>query len=356
MTKWEKGVEPFYNRQSDSSVLEKIEVLKNELKSDVVILGHHYQHNDIVRFADYTGDSLVLSQKAAAADKKHIVFCGVEFMAECAHILARDDQHVHLPRKDAGCSMADMATVQQLTEVWQELSRQIRDVIIPITYINSSADIKAFVGEHGGIVCTSANAPKIFEWALNQGQRILFLPDQFLGKNTALAYGFKESDMTVVSPGFSASVKDKKVFLWDGYCSVHRLFDLAYIKSLRTEYPEIKIIVHGECTAEVVKEADNYGSTSVIIREVSNSAPGTVWGVGTEEHLVNRLRERFQDKTILSLSDGGYQCATMSLIRPEDLLCVLQEIKADKYRHILKVPQDIKQNTALALSRMLEIS
>lgn len=355
MTKFEKGVEPFYNKENDPSVLEKIEALKNELADDVVILGHHYQENDIVRFADHTGDSLVLSQKAAAADKKHIVFCGVEFMAECADILAKDDQCVHLPRKDAGCSMADMAKVEQLSAVWELLAAE--DVIIPITYINSSADIKAFVGEHGGIVCTSANAPKIFKWAMSKGQRILFLPDQFLGKNTALAYGFKESDMTLVGPGISPeSVKDKKIFLWDGYCSVHRLFDLDYVKTLRVKYPEIKIIVHGECRSELVQEADNYGSTSVIIREISNSAPGTVWGVGTEEHLVNRLRESFPDKTILSLSDGGYQCATMSLIRPEDLLSVLQEIKDEKYSHILQVPQEIKTNAALALSRMLEIS
>jgi len=357
MTKWEKGVQPYMDTHGDKIILDKIRTLKNELSDKIVILGHHYQRDDIMRFADFRGDSLVLSRQAAETDRENIVFCGVRFMAECADILARENQKVFLPNANAGCSMADMANVDEVQKTWNYLLKYVSGKIIPVTYINSSAEIKAFVGKNGGIVCTSSNAPKIFDWALTRGDHVLFLPDQFLGMNTALHSGLSKDDYIILDENIRPlDLKKRKVFLWNGYCSVHKLFSPSYIQKLKIEYPNIQIVVHGECRHEVVQMADHYGSTSTIIKKVKDSPAGSVWGIGTEEHLVHRLATQHPDKIILSLSASGYQCETMSMITPENLLTVLQEIRDGAENHRLTVDQSVKPDAMAALRRMLEIS
>ena len=270
MERFEKGVEAYTSTTSDPDVLKQIAELKEDLKDDLVILGHHYQRDDVIQFADVTGDSLILSQKAAEMKKKHIVFCGVYFMAECADILTSEEQNVYLPDLRAGCAMADMAKINDVEMIWKHLTAGTDEKIIPVTYINSSADIKYFVGKNDGIICTSSNAPKVFDWAMEKGQKILFLPDQFLGINTAIAKGIPEERTFLLDrlPDEDAITKST-IFLWNGYCSVHKRFKLDDIVKRRAEYPGINIVVHGECTADVVKAADAFGSTSVIIKMVS---------------------------------------------------------------------------------------
>lgn len=356
MEKFEKGVSPFNNISSDARVLEEISRLKEELKDELIILGHHYQRDDVIRFADVTGDSLVLSQKAADMNKKHIVFCGVYFMAECADILTSDEQKVYLPDMQAGCAMADMATIEEVERVWNHLTSLTDDKIIPITYINSSADIKYFVGKNDGIICTSSNAAKIFDWAMERGKKILFLPDQFLGINTALSKNIPASDIFLLDQlPDSKTVQHSKVFLWNGYCSVHKRFRLQDVLKRRAEHPNIKIVVHGECSADVVKAADAFGSTSTIIQLISDSPDGSEWAVGTEQHLVQRLVERFPNKKIFPISETGYQCVTMSMITPEKLLQTLKEIKNEESDHIVRVDEEIKNYAKIALIRMLSL-
>ena len=354
MIRFEKGVEAYSSVQSDPDLLKEIAELKDDLKDDLVILGHHYQRDDVIQFADVTGDSLILSQKAAEMKKKHIIFCGVYFMAECADILTGDDQTVYLPDLRAGCAMADMAKIADVEMIWEHLTSGTNEKIIPVTYINSSADIKYFVGKNDGIICTSSNAPRIFDWAMEKGQKILFLPDQYLGLNTALSKGIPE-DKTFLLDRFpdEADIENTTVFLWNGYCSVHKRFRLDDITKRRAEYPGITIVVHGECTADVVKASDAFGSTSTIIKMVSNADSGSVWAIGTEQNLVQRLQDRFPDKTILPLSENGFQCVTMSLITPEKLLETLKEIKAGDMTHRVRVESNIKDYAKTALMRML---
>jgi quinolinate synthase len=354
MKQFEKGVEAYISKKSEPDVLRQIADLKEELKDDLVILGHHYQRDDVIRFADVRGDSLILSQKAAEMKKKHIVFCGVYFMAECADILTDDDQTVYLPDLRAGCAMADMAKISDVEMIWEHLTSGTREKIIPVTYINSSADIKYFVGKNDGIICTSSNAPRIFDWAMERGSKILFLPDQYLGMNTALTKGIPESKIFTLDRFTDEdAIKNSTVFLWNGYCSVHKRFKLDDIKKRREEHPGIKIVVHGECTADVVKAADAFGSTSVIIKMISDAPDGSVWAVGTEQHLVNRLRQDNPGKTILPLSESGFQCVTMSMITPEKLLETLQEIKRGETAHRVQVDKKIKDYAKIALMRML---
>ncbi|MCF7832842.1 MAG: quinolinate synthase NadA [Candidatus Marinimicrobia bacterium] len=356
MNKFEKGVSPFIPKESDPAILEQIASLKDELKDDLVILGHHYQRDDVIRFADVSGDSLILSQKAAEMKKKHIVFCGVYFMAECADILSDEDQKVYLPDMRAGCSMADMANINDVEVIWKHLTSGTNDKIIPVTYINSSAEIKYFVGKNDGIICTSSNASRIFDWAMERGSKILFLPDQFLGMNTAISQGIPESEIfTLDRLPLAQKIKKSKVFLWNGYCSVHKRFTLNDVISRRNEYPGINIVVHGECTADVVKASDAFGSTSTIIKIITEAKKGSVWAVGTEQHLVQRLKKRFPDKTILPLSESGFQCVTMSLITPEKLLNTLKEIKTGSTEHEIRVDPEIKHYAKIALIRMLAL-
>ncbi|MCD6337181.1 MAG: quinolinate synthase NadA [Candidatus Marinimicrobia bacterium] len=356
MIKFEKGVSPFVPTESDPGILEEIAVLKEELKDDLVILGHHYQRDDVIRFADVTGDSLILSQKAANMKKKHIVFCGVYFMAECADLLSADDQKVYLPDMRAGCAMADMANIKEVEMIWDHLTKGTKEKIIPITYINSSADIKYFVGKNDGIICTSSNAARIFDWAMERGKKILFLPDQYLGINTAISKSISEDAIfTLDRLPDEKAIEKSQVFLWNGYCSVHKCFTLDDVTKRRNEYPGINIVVHGECTADVVKASDAFGSTSTIIKMITDSENGSVWAVGTEQHLVQRLAKRFPDKTIMPLSESGFQCVTMSMITPEKLLATLKEIKHGGTKHEVCVSPEIKHYAKTALMRMLDL-
>jgi len=356
MIKYEKGVSAFKSIESDPVILDEIAVLKEELKDDLVILGHHYQRDDVIRFADVTGDSLILSQKAVEMKKKHIVFCGVYFMAECADILSDDDQKVYIPDMRAGCAMANMANIKDVEMIWEHLTSGTKEKIIPVTYINSSADIKYFVGKNDGIICTSSNASRIFDWAMERGSKILFLPDQFLGINTAISKGIPESAIfTLDRLPDEKAIEVSQVFLWNGYCSVHKRFTLDDVTKRRNEYPGIKIVVHGECTADVVKASDAFGSTSTIIKMITESEKGSVWAVGTEQHLVQRLTDRFPDKTIVPLSESGFQCVTMSMITPEKLLNTLKEIKEGITEHEVRVAPEIKHYAKTALIRMLAL-
>ena len=284
----------------------RIKAAKKILGQKVVILGHHYQRDEVIQFADYTGDSFKLSQYAASQkDAEYIIFCGVHFMAETADILTNNDQNVILPNMTAGCSMSDMAITDDVLDCWDDLNSIVKDQIItPITYMNSTADIKALCGENDGVVCTSSNAKKTFEWALEKQGKILFLPDQHLGRNTALRMGVTNGEIIVWDPfkslgGNSVEDIDKsRIILWKGHCSVHTRFTFEQIKKARVKHPDVKVIVHPECTPDVVDNADVYGSTEFIIDEVSNSKPGTSWAIGTEINLVKRLAKENQDKNI----------------------------------------------------------
>src|SRR5262244_552505 len=280
----------------DNSLDERIALARARLGTDAVILGHHYQRDEVVKFADFRGDSLKLSQQAAAADAKYIVFCGVHFMAESADILRRGNQIVVLPDLNAGCSMADMADIGQVEACWSELSG-VTDTskIIPVTYMNSTAAIKSFTGEHGGSICTSSNAAAVMKWAFGRGEKVLFLPDEHLGRNTGYRMGIPLEDMIVWDPyqelgGNTAdAVQKARIILWKGYCSVHQRFTPKQIARVRYEHPGIRVIVHPECRFDVAQAADQIGSTEGIIKAIESAPAGSEWAVGTEIHLVNRL-------------------------------------------------------------------
>jgi len=336
---------------------------KERLGKTLVILGHHYQRDEIVRYADYTGDSLKLARIAASLrDVKYIVFCGVHFMAESADILANEGQIVILPDLEAGCSMADMAMIEQVEECWDCLISSGGDRIVPVTYINSSAEVKAFCGRHNGIVCTSSNAEAVFKWAFNDGRRILFLPDEHLGRNTAhFKLGLPLDSMVVWDPAKmnggidKEGLKKAKIVLWKGFCSVHMQFNEEQIYSLKKLYPGIKIIVHPECKFEVVKNSDVVGSTEFIIKQVTESPAGSAWGVGTEIHLVNRLAKNNPDKLIKCLNSYHCLCATMFRISPERLLWALENLADGKVVNMISVAKEIKEYSLIALNRMLSV-
>ncbi|GAB4012629.1 MAG: quinolinate synthase NadA [Bdellovibrio sp.] len=347
---------------SDADVLVELKKIKNELKDKVVVLGHHYQQDDIISYADVTGDSLALSQEAAKLDKPYIIFCGVHFMAETADILAQAGQQVILPDLKAGCSMADMAQRDDIDQCWSFLTQSTQEKIVPITYINCAATLKSFVGENGGTICTSSNAQKIIEWAFTQGQKLLFFPDQHLGRNTCYKMGIPPSDMVTYNPklpngGLTADqVQKAKVILWYGYCSVHQGFTLDHIHALRKKSPKTHILVHPECNFEVVKAADEAGSTSYIINRVKAMPAGSEIAIGTEINLVNRLAHQFPDKKIFSLSPYQCLCTTMYRVRPRWLLASFRAIKEDKPINVIRVPEETKRYSQIALERMLELS
>ncbi len=326
----------------------------------LVILGHHYQQDDVIRFADFTGDSLKLSQIAAAQkDAEYVVFCGVHFMAESADILTDDRVVVILPDLSAGCSMADMAALDQLEEAWDVLTTSADAKIIPITYVNSSAAIKAFCGAHDGACCTSSNARMVLEWAFRQGDKVLFLPDQHLGRNTAYAMGVPLDAMAVYDPhepdgGLApADIERTEVYLWKGHCSVHQLFTAAQCDEIRRQDPEFQVIVHPECDWSVVQKADQAGSTEYIIKTVSASPPGSKWAVGTEIHLVERLARQLPDKTVRSLAPIQCLCTTMYRISPPHLLWALDRLAAGEVVNQVSVDPETKQLALTALDRML---
>jgi quinolinate synthase len=338
-----------------------------------VILGHHYQRDEVIKFADYTGDSYKLARQVSRhPDADFIVFCGVHFMAESADVLSADHQQVILPDLAAGCSMSDMADSDQLQQCWEDLEAmlgaepagapQARRRVVPVTYINSAAAIKAFVGEHGGVVCTSSNAGATLKWAWERGDRILFLPDQHLGRNTGYKLRVPLEEMVVWDPneiwgGLEPdAVARARMILWKGHCSVHARFTVRQIDHLRAQHPGIRVIVHPEVPWEVVQAADDSGSTEYIIKTVSESQVGSVWAVGTEVHLVNRLAHQLQPgRTVMSLDQFGCLCSTMFRVSPNHLLRVLEGLVDGDVHNRIVVPDNQKHWTKVALDRMLSI-
>jgi quinolinate synthase len=346
----------------DTTLDERIAAARARLGRDVCILGHHYQRDEVVKFADFRGDSLKLSQQAAATDARFVVFCGVHFMAESADILRRGEQQVILPDLNAGCSMADMADIGQVEACWKGLGGLGDLQVIPITYMNSTAAIKGFTGRHGGAVCTSSNAAAVMRWAFTQGQRILFLPDEHLGRNTAFRMGIPLDQMLVWDPyqpngGHTAeAVRRARVILWKGYCSVHQRFLPEHVDRVRSERPGIQVIVHPECRFEVVQKADQIGSTEQIARIIENAAPGTAWAVGTEIHLVHRLSRRFPDRHVQSLDPNVCVCTTMFRITPHHLLWVLENLGEGRVVNRISVDEQTRRWAKIALERMLQLA
>jgi quinolinate synthase len=350
----------------DHSMDGRIREAKNILGRECVILGHHYQRDEVVRFADYRGDSYRLSQMAAQAEGRYIVFCGVHFMAESADILAHEGQSVVLPDLNAGCSMADMAEIGQVEDAWEQfvnlgLTDDEGHGLTPITYMNSTAAIKAFCGERGGMVCTSSNATGAFDWAFRRHEKIFFLPDQHLGRNTGFGRGIPLDEMAVWDPyqlqgGLSADrLRKAKVILWKGHCSVHQRFLPEHVDKVRTTYPGMQVIVHPECRWEVCQKADGVGSTDYLIRHVKEAPSGSAFAIGTEIHLVNRLAREYPDKHVITLDDSGCLCTTMFRISPQHLCWALENLVEGNVVNPIKVKDSIKLWARVALDRMLEI-
>ena len=362
--RWQK-VPTRYLKLTPEEISEGIAFARNEIGEKAVLLGHHYQRDDVIEYADFTGDSYKLSKMAAAAkDAKWIIFCGVHFMAETADILTSPDQNVLLPNMAAGCSMADMAKPTDLLDCWDELESVLgtTERVIPITYMNSAAAIKAHCGKNGGLVCTSSNADKAFDWALERGDKILFLPDQHLGRNTGIAVGIPADDMAVWNPhlpmgGLSeAEIKRVTVLLWQGHCSVHTRFTVAQIDAARERNRETNIIVHPECTQEVVAAADMFGSTEFILQTVATAPAGGSWGIGTEISMVRRLAANNPDKDIFCLDPVVCPCSTMYRIHPAYLLWVLEGIMSGLAINRIEVEPETRRNALIALERMLEVA
>ncbi len=373
---WQPPLPPIYRRLTDAELRVRIAAAKESLAGRLVILGHHYQQDEIIEFADFTGDSFELSRAAAAQQGiEYVVFCGVHFMAESADILTDASVKVILPDLGAGCSMADMASIDQTLDCWEQLGQTCPGQrIVPITYMNSSAAIKAFVGEHGGAVCTSSNCRDVLEWALNQGAggqtgdkrteqpvKILFFPDQHLGRNTAYAMGYPLERMVVWDPqrelggNSENSLREADFVLWKGHCSVHALFRPEHVDQVRTKYPDMKVIVHPECNWEVVQKADLAGSTAYIVKQVAASPAGSQWAIGTEVHLVNRLRNLYPDKTIIVLSDCQCLCTTMYRIDMPHLLWALENLAQGRVVNQIQVDPATRKWSLVALERMLAI-
>src|SRR5882672_10012017 len=346
----------------DNTLDERIAAAKAKLGKDLIILGHHYQRDEVVKFADFRGDSLKLSQQAAEADAKYIVFCGVHFMAESADILRRGNQIVILPDLSAGCSMADMADIGQVEACWNELSTATdTSKIIPVTYMNSTAAIKSFTGEHGGSACTSSNAAAVMKWAFERGEKVLFLPDEHLGRNTAYRMGIPLNEMIVWDPyeelggNAAEAIATARVILWKGYCSVHQRFTPEQVARVRREHPGMRVIVHPECRFDVAQAADEIGSTEGIIRVVKAAAPGSKWAVGTEIHMVNRLSKELPDRQVMSLDSSVCVCTTMFRITPVHLLWALENLGAGKAVNQISVDERTRKFARIALDRMLSL-
>jgi len=349
---------------SDPDLVARAIAARAGLGSRALILGHHYQRDEVIQFADITGDSFKLAQAASAqSDAEFIFFCGVHFMAESADILTTAQQKVILPDLAAGCSMADMATASQVQECWKELERiGIADTTIPVTYMNSSAAIKSFTGEHGGTICTSSNAQKTMEWALSKGEKILFLPDQHLGRNTAvMSLGLSLDDCVLWNPwkpmgGLTEEqIKGATVILWRGHCSVHGRFTRDSVNEVRARIPGVNVIVHPECTHDVVTAADVVGSTEKIIQTVSQSAPGSKWAVGTELNLVSRLAANNPDKEVVFLDKTVCYCSTMNRIDLPHLVWAMESVLAGHIVNHIKVDERVARYSKLALDQMLAL-
>jgi len=347
----------------DHTMDARIAAARARLGATTILLGHHYQRDEVIRFADFTGDSYKLSKIAAETGANYIVFCGVHFMAESADVLAQAGQQVILPDLNAGCSMADMAEISQVEACWEALERlDLAGEIVPITYMNSTAAIKAFCGERGGLVCTSSNARAAFEWAFARGRRILFLPDQHLGRNTGYAMGIPLDEMAVWDPWAlqGGQTRDRlaasRILLWKGHCAVHQRFLPGHVDQARAKYPGIHVIVHPECRWEVCQKADALGSTERLIKIVENAPAGSMFAVGTEIHLVNRMARRFaaEGKRIITLDDTGCLCTTMYRISPNHLAWALENLVEGRVVNRIKVRPSVKYWAKVALDRMLE--
>ncbi len=351
-----------YVELPEQELEERIARAKAELGRRLVILGHHYQRDEVIQFADFRGDSLKLCQLAAKRpEAEYIVFCGVHFMAESADILSGDHQVVILPDLNAGCSMADMADLDQVEVCWEGLTRIAGAKVVPVAYINSTAAIKAFVGKAGGAICTSSNARKIAEWALRRGDKVLFLPDEHLGRNTAYRMGIPLEQMAVWDPHEEAGnlsdeqIRGARIILWKGHCSVHQRFLPEHVEAARGKYPGIRVIAHPECRWEVCQLADEVGSTEVIISRVTTAPPGSQWAVATEIHLVNRLAHEYADRLVITLDDCGCLCSTMYRISPQHLCWTLENLVAGQPANVVRVDPETKRWARVALDQMLEI-
>ena len=363
-------------RTLEASELEsRIQGVRDELGDSLLILGHHYQQDEVIAHTDLRGDSYQLSQMAAKSETcKYIVFCGVHFMAETADILANRPEKlaqregrrvtVILPDMAAGCSMADMAAINQVEAAWEDMSEVIdTDRVIPVTYINSAASLKAFCGKRGGIVCTSSNARAVMEWAYERGDRVFFFPDQHLGRNTALPMGITEEEMPVWDPyamdlggNTEEALENSRVILWKGHCSVHQMFRPEHVEQFRKQHPGIKILVHPECPREVNDLADVSGSTGKIIRTVESSPPGTKWAIGTELHLVNRLKAEHPEQEIHFLSPVVCMCATMYRIDLPHLCWSLENLRDGEPVNVIEVNEEVTKWSLVALERMLAVN
>ncbi|WP_440065271.1 quinolinate synthase NadA [Streptosporangium sp. OZ121] len=369
-----RGVDPHSERgvdcpgelpsASDPALVERARRAKAALGDRVFVLGHHYQRDEVIQFADVTGDSFKLAKEAAARpDAEYIVFCGVHFMAESADILTSSSQKVVLPDLAAGCSMADMATFDQVEECWEALDDAgIAGVTVPVTYMNSSADIKAFCGRNGGAVCTSSNARRALEWAFSRGEKVLFLPDQHLGRNTAvLEMGLSLDDCVVYNPhrpngGLTAEqLENAKVILWKGHCSVHGRFSAECVDDVRARIPGVNVLVHPECRHEVVTKADHVGSTEYIIKKIEEAPAGSSWAVGTELNLVKRLGAMFPDKNVTFLDRTVCYCSTMNRIDLPHLVWALESLAAGQVVNQITVDDDTAHWAGVALDRMLAL-
>jgi quinolinate synthase len=366
---------PSYRELSDEELSQRISAVRQQLGDELLILGHHYQQDEVIAHSDLRGDSYQLSQLAAShSDCRWIVFCGVHFMAETADVLAnrperlqqRAGQRVQvvLPDMAAGCSMADMAAIEQVEAVWQDLGEVLdTDQLIPVTYVNSAASLKAFCGRHGGVVCTSSNASAVMQWAFSKGERVLFFPDQHLGRNTSLQMGISLDQMPVWDPfdddlggNSEQQLRDSRVVLWKGHCSVHQMFTVDHVHQLRESHPDIKILVHPECCQEVNDLADVSGSTGKIIETVRAAAAGTCWAIGTELHLVNRLKQEHPEQEIHFLSSVVCMCATMYRIDQAHLCWSLENLAAGTPVNVIQVDDETSRWALIALERMLAIN
>ena len=356
-----------FNALSDTACHERIRAARAKLGNKAVILCHHYQRADVYQYADLTGDSLKLSRLASQTDSEYVIFCGVHFMAEVADIMTAPHQKAILPDLAAGCSMADMANLAKVERCWRELTEVLETpdaLITPVTYINSAADLKAFCGEHGGIVCTSTNAPTILDWAFAQREKVLFFPDQHLGRWTGFNKGIPLDEMVVWDPDLEyggltpEQIKKARILLWKGHCSVHQMFQPAHIEKYREQHPDGLVIAHPECSFDVCRLSDHVGSTELIVKTIKEAAPNTRWLVGTELNLVNRLAEevKAEGKIVKFMAPTVCMCSTMQRIDPQHLAWVLENLAEGRVVNQITVPEHEAVLARQALERMLAVS
>jgi quinolinate synthase len=363
--RWQVEIPASYKGVGIDELKQRIAVARERLGSRAVILGHHYQREDVIQFADVRGDSFGLARWASEQrGAEFIVFCGLHIMAESADILSGPEQQVILPNLAAGCSMADMAAPADVYKAWDALQSAGIDGIIPVTYVNSAAALKAFVGKNGGIVCTSSNAPAVLQWAFERGKRVFFFPDQHLGRNTGVKLGIPEEEMTLwdydwpfddLGGNTVEKLRQSRIILWQGHCSVHARFSVEQIRKARAEHPDVKVVVHPECRIEVVREADCSGSTEYIARVVRESPAGSTWAIGTEVNLVQRLQAENPDKKVFCLDPIYCPCTTMYRVHPAYLCWVLEELAEGRVVNRIEVDPEIAHWARIALERMLQV-